>query len=143
MARTSTSRATWDGTLQEGKGRFEAGSGAFKGTYTAGTRFGDNEGTNPEELIAAALASCFSMALAAALAKDGHAPRSIATTAHCTMDTVDGKPTVTTIRLETRGTVPGIDEAAFRQAAEGTKTGCPVSRALTGVKISVDAKLAG
>lgn len=143
MARTSTSRATWDGTLQEGTGRFEAASGAFEGTYTAGTRFGEDAGTNPEELIAAALASCFSMALAAALAKDGHEPQSIATTAHCTVDTVDGKPTVTTIRLETRGTVPGIDQTAFRQAAEGTKTGCPVSRALTGVKISVEATLAG
>lgn len=143
MARTSTSRAIWDGALKDGNGRFEATSGAFKGTYTAGTRFGDDKGTNPEELIAAAHAACFSMALAAALAKDGHTPKSIATTAHCTVDTVDGKPTITTMKLETLGTVPGIDQAAFQKAADGAKSGCPVSRALAGVTISLDAKLGG
>ena len=142
MARTSTATATWNGKLKDGKGAFSAASGAFRGEYSFGTRFGDAAGTNPEELIAAAHASCFSMALAVGIEKSGHTPRKITTTAHCTMDSGDGGSKITTMKLETRGTVPGIDQKAFAQAAEAAKNNCPVSKALAGnVQITLDAQL--
>jgi osmotically inducible protein OsmC len=142
MARTSTATATWNGKLKDGKGTFSAQSGAFRGEYSFGTRFGDAAGTNPEELIASAHAACFSMALAVGLEKGGHAPKKITTTAHCTIDSVDGGSKITTMKLETRGSVPGIDQKAFAAAADGAKQNCPVSRALAGnVQITLDANL--
>ena len=142
MARTSTAHAQWNGKLKDGDGTFRAESKAFEGPYSFGTRFADAAGTNPEELLAAAHAACFSMALAADLEKAGTPATTIRTTAHCTMDTVDGKPTVKTMQLVTEGTVAGIDAGAFRKAADGAKANCPVSRALAGVAIELEATLA-
>lgn len=139
---TSTASATWNGVLKAGNGSFNAGSGAFQGEYTFATRFEGAKGTTPEELIAAAHAACLSMALAAGLERAGTPPERIATTAACTLDMVDGKPKVTTMRLAVRGNVPDIDQAAFAKAAEDAKNGCPVSGALKGnVAFELDAKL--
>jgi osmotically inducible protein OsmC len=136
---TSSATATWDGVLRSGHGRFAAKSGAFAGDYTFQTRFEGAAGTNPEELIAAAHAGCFSMALSSGLEKAGTPSTSIRTTAEVTMDS----GTIAKIRLVTRGTVPGIDAAAFRAAAEDAKKNCPVSRALAAVPvIELDAALA-
>jgi osmotically inducible protein OsmC len=139
---TSHASAVWEGKFKDGKGSFKAGSGAFSAPYTAATRFEGAKGTNPEELIAAAHAACFSMALAADLEKAGTPPSRIATSAACTIEIIGGAPRITRIELTTKATVPGVDEAAFRSAAEGAKKGCPVSKALAGnVDISLDAKL--
>ena len=140
---TSTAKATWNGVLRSGNGEYSAGSGAFKGEYSFPTRFEDAAGTNPEELIAAAHASCLSMALSAVLEKAGTPPESITTTAHCTLEVLDDGPKITTMKLEVLGKVPGIDEAAFAEAAEGAKGGCPVSKALMGnMEFVLEAKLA-
>jgi osmotically inducible protein OsmC len=133
MATISKAKAVWNGKLRDGNGSFEAGSGAFKGAYTFLTRFEGKPGTNPEELLAAAHAACFSMALSAGLEKAGTPATRISTSAQATMDTVDGKPTVARMRLEVRGVVPGIDQAGFTRAAEDAKVNCPVSRALKGI----------
>lgn len=139
---TSNAVATWEGTLREGKGTFKAQSGAFSGAFSFGTRFEGKKGTNPEELIAAAHAGCFSMALSAALEKAGHAVTRIETRAAVTIETVDGAPTITRSALDVRGKVPGIDQAAFLQAAEGAKKNCPVSKALQGIAaITMEVKL--
>ena len=139
---TSNAVATWEGTLREGKGTFKAQSGAFSGGFSFGTRFEGKKGTNPEELIAAAHAGCFSMALSAALEKAGHPVARVETRAAVTIETVDGAPTITRSALDVRGKVPGIDQAAFQQAAEGAKKNCPVSRALQGVThVTLEAKL--
>ncbi|HWC73026.1 MAG TPA: OsmC family protein [Gemmatimonadales bacterium] len=139
---TSNAVATWEGKLKEGKGTFKAQSGAFSGAFSFGTRFEGKKGTNPEELIAAAHAGCFSMALSAALEKAGHPVARIETRAAVTIETVDGAPKVTRSVLDVRGKVPGIDQAAFQQAAEGAKKNCPVSKALEGnVEITMQAKL--
>lgn len=144
MAVVSVASAVWKGTLKEGDGGFSAGSGAFSGAFTAATRFEGKPGTNPEELLAAALASCYSMALSAALERAGTPSTSIETTAHATMDTVDGKPTVAHMKLVVKATVPGATDAAFQEAAQLTKTGCPVSRALTGIPVvEIEAALVG
>ena len=138
----SNASAVWEGGLKTGKGNMSAGSGAFKGEYTFATRFEGAKGTNPEELIAAAHAACFSMALSADLERSGKPVTRVSTKAAATMEVVAGKPTVSKIRLEVRGKVPGIDQAAFQKAAEGAKDNCPVSRALKGnVAIELDAKL--
>lgn len=134
-------QARWEGTLKEGKGTFKVASGAFGGSYSFGTRFGDQPGTNPEELIGAAHASCFSMALSKLLADEGHPPDSIETEAKVHLQQqVDGFA-ITRIELATRGKVPGMAAAAFKEQAEAAKKGCPVSRALAGVDITLDAKL--
>ena len=139
---TSNAVATWEGTLREGKGTFKAQSGAFSGAFSFGTRFEGKKGTNPEELIAAAHAGCFSMALSAALEKAGHPVTRIETRAAVTIETVDGAPAITRSALDVRGKVPGIDEAAFLQAAEGAKKNCPVSKALQGIAaITMEVKL--
>ena len=117
------------------------GSGAYEGPYSFKSRFEEGTGTNPEELIGAALAGCFSMALSANLEKAGHPAQHVETKANVTLEMVDGKPTITTIELQNEANVPGIDEQTFQQQAEATKTGCPVSRALTGTKITLNAKL--
>src|SRR5690349_16446585 len=139
---TSRASAVWEGKLKDGKGNFRAGSGAFNGPYTFATRFEGKPGTNPEELIAAAHAACFSMALSAGLEKAGKPATRVETTAACTMDMVDGTPTITRMDLKVRGTVAGLDQAAFQKAADEAKRGCPVSRALSGIpQITLDAKL--
>ena len=142
MATTSTASAVWEGGLKSGKGNYSAASGSFKGGYTFATRFEGAKGTNPEELIAAAHAACLSMALSAGLERAGKTPTSISTKASCTLDMVSGAPRITTMRLEVRGKVPGLDQAGFAKAAEDAKNGCPVSNALKGnVQFELDAKL--
>ena len=140
---TSTSSAVWEGGLRAGHGQFKAGSGAFGGDYTFATRFESAKGTNPEELIAAAHAACLSMALAAGLEAAKTPPTRISTTAACTIDKVGDGFRITRMRLEVRGEVPGLDDAAFKAAAEKAKEGCPVSQALKGnVPMELDARLA-
>jgi lipoyl-dependent peroxiredoxin len=135
--------AEWKGTLKEGAGEMALGSGSYKGPYSFVSRFENGSGTNPEELIGAAHAGCFSMALAAALGRAGITPTSIRTVAKVHLGTSDQGPTITRIDLEVEGDVPGIDQAAFQQQAEAAKKGCVVSRALAGVKeITLNAKLA-
>ena len=139
---TSRASAVWEGKLKDGKGTFKAASGAFTGPYTFATRFEGKPGTNPEELIAAAHAACFSMALSAGLEKAGKPATRVQTEAACTMDMVNGTPTITRMDLTVRGKVPGLDQAGFQKAAEEAKSGCPVSRALKGIpQITLDAKL--
>lgn len=138
---TRRAKATWEGELQGGKGSFEGESGSIGGGYTFGSRFQEEKGTNPEELLAAAEAACFSMALAGALGKGGHSPERVQTDAACTIEKVGDGFTITRIRLTTRARVPGLDEAKFREIAEQTKSGCPVSRALAGVDIQLEATL--
>lgn len=133
MATVSKASAVWNGGLRDGNGTYEAGTGSFRGAYSFPTRFEAKPGSNPEELLAAAHAACLSMALAAELEKAGTPPTRIETTAHCTMDKVEGVSTVARMRLEVRGTVPGADAAAFQAAAAGAKQNCPVSRALAGI----------
>jgi len=139
---TSRASAVWEGKLKDGKGTFKASSGAFTGPYTFATRFEGKPGTNPEELIAAAHAACLSMALSAGLEKAGKPATRVQTEAACTMDMVNGTPTITRMDLTVRGKVPGLDQAGFQKAAEEAKSGCPVSRALKGIpQITLDAKL--
>ena len=134
--------AEWRGDFRQGSGTFTAGDG-IAGEFSARSRFEDGPGANPEQLIAAAHASCFSMALSAALAEAGTPVESVKTDATVTIRFVDGTPTITSIALRTLGKVPGIDAAAFRAAAEDAKAGCPVSRALAGVpEITLEASLA-
>jgi lipoyl-dependent peroxiredoxin len=109
------------------------GSGAYEGAYSFKSRFEEGAGTNPEELIAAAHAGCFTMALSLALSEAGHPPESLQSEANVTLRQEGGLPTITRIDLTTRGRVPGIDDAGFQKAAEGAKAGCVVSRALAGV----------
>jgi lipoyl-dependent peroxiredoxin len=133
--------AEWQGDIPTGSGTFTAGD-SISGGYTFKSRFEDGPGSNPEQLIAAAHAACFSMALSSALAKAGTAPESIKTDASVTLRLVDGTPTITSIALVTRGRVPGIDQATFVKQAEAAKAGCPVSRALAGVpEITLEATL--
>jgi osmotically inducible protein OsmC len=133
--------AEWKGDLQSGAGTFTAGD-SISGGYTFKSRFEDGPGSNPEQLIAAAHASCFSMALANALAQAGHAAESVQTDATVTLRFVDGAPTITKIALVTAGRVPGIDQATFTEHAQAAKAGCPVSRALAGVpEITLEATL--
>jgi osmotically inducible protein OsmC len=139
---TSRASAVWEGKLKDGKGSFKGGSGAFKGDYSFRTRFEGAPGSTPEELIAAAHAACFSMALSADLEKAGTPATRIETTAACTIDKVGDGFKITTMDLKVRGKVAGIDQAKFAQAAEAAKNGCPVSGALKGnVQMKLDAKL--
>ena len=140
MIRKATAR--WDGGLKDGRGVVSGQSGAFKNlAFTFGTRFEDKPGTNPEELIAAALAGCFSMAFSAELGKAGLSPQSIETDADLTLEMLPGGPTITSIHLRVTARVPGADKGKFEAAAEAARKGCPVSRALN-VKVTVEAKLA-
>jgi len=139
---TSNAVAVWEGKLRDGKGSFKAQSGTFSGSFSFGTRFEGKKGSNPEELLAAAHAGCFSMALSAALEKAGYAPARIETRAAVTIETVDGAPKVTRSALDVRGRVEGIDEATFAQVAETAKKNCPLSKAIQGnVEITLQAKL--
>lgn len=132
--------ATWQGTLKQGNGRMKLGSGAFDGPFSFATRFGEEPGANPEELVGAAHAGCFSMYLSALLEKAGFPPAEVRTTAKVHLG--DG-PTITLIELDTDARVPGIDDAAFQKNVQQAKAECPVSKALAGPEIRVNARLAG
>jgi lipoyl-dependent peroxiredoxin len=138
---TRSAKAEWHGPLREGHGHMAFGNGAYDGEYSFGSRFESGAGTNPEELIAAAHAGCFSMQLSGLLSKDGHPPRRISTTARVKLDVGQQGADITSIELETEGEVPGIDAATFAKAAEMAKDICPVSKALKAVKMSVKATL--
>jgi osmotically inducible protein OsmC len=133
-----TSSAEWKGSLKDGAGTMKLASGAYEGPYTFASRFESGPGTNPEELIGAAHAGCFSMFLSALLTTAGFTPKHIHTTA--TVHLGEG-PTITLIELRTEALVPGINEAEFLEHAEAAKRGCPVSKALAGPEITLDAKL--
>jgi lipoyl-dependent peroxiredoxin len=135
------SRAQWEGDLRSGKGTMRLASGVFEGQYSFKSRFEEGTGTNPEELIGAAHAGCFSMAFSNMLSQAGHVPTRVQTKATVHLETVDGKATITRIQLDTEGKVPGIDEHKFLEIAEEAKKGCPVSRALAAVPIELKAKL--
>jgi osmotically inducible protein OsmC len=138
----SKGTAQWQGDLKGGSGTFTAGDG-ISGNYSFKSRFEDGEGANPEQLIGAAHAACFSMALSNMLAEAGSPPDAVDTEAVVTLRLVDGAPTITKIALTTVGRVPGLDEAAFQEHAKAAKEGCPVSRALASVpEITLDASLA-
>jgi osmotically inducible protein OsmC len=135
--------AEWKGDLPSGSGTFTAGD-SISGGYTFKSRFEDGPGSNPEQLIAAAHAACFTMSLSNMLAKAGNTPDSVQTEATVTLRMVDGTPTITKIDLVTVGRVPGVDAAAFAEHAAAAKAGCIVSRALAGVaEITLEASLAG
>jgi osmotically inducible protein OsmC len=135
--------AEWKGNLPKGSGTVETETGALKGAYSFASRFEEGAGTNPEELIAAAHAGCFSMAFANGLAKVGFEPESIRTTAKVYLEKGPDGFGVSRIDLECSGRVPGIDEATFQEQAQGAKAGCPVSRALAAVPIQLTASLEG
>ena len=136
-----TSEAEWKGNLREGQGTMKLGSGAYEGRYSFVSRFESGPGTNPEELIGAAHAGCFSMALSAGLSKAGFTPSRVNTKAKVHLEPVEGGFGITRIELETEAQVPGIDATTFQQQAEGAKKDCPVSKALAGTQISLTAKL--
>ena len=133
------SSAVWKGSSREGSGTLRLGSGLFEGPYDWRSRFTEGSTTNPEELIAAAHAGCFSMALASDLTKAGHVPTRISTSAEVLMDNTNK---ITGVVLETEAEVPGIDEKAFMEIAEGAKKNCPVSQALRALDITLSARLA-
>lgn len=137
------SEAEWKGALRDGSGRMKLGSGAFEGAYSFPSRFEDGTGTNPEELLGAAHAGCFSMALSAGLSKAGITPTRISTTARVHLEQKDGGFAITRVELQTQAEVPGIDDATFQQHAEDAKKNCPVSKALAGTEITLTAALAG
>ena len=139
MARTAT--AEWKGDLMGGSGKVALGSGAYEGTYSFATRFEDKPGANPEELLGAAHAGCFSMALANSLAKAGHVPTSVKTTASVHLGKDDKGFLITRIDLVVDATVPGVDDATFQDHATNTKTGCIISRALAANEITLQATL--
>jgi lipoyl-dependent peroxiredoxin len=136
-----TSEAEWQGNLAEGKGTMKLGSGAYQGQYSFKSRFESGTGTNPEELIGAAHAGCFSTALSHGLNQAGHTPKRVHTTAKVHLDKAEGGFAITRIELNCEAEVPGIDEATFRQQAEDAKTNCPVSKALAATQITLNAKL--
>jgi osmotically inducible protein OsmC len=138
---TRKASASWDGELTKGKGHISLGSGAFSGPYSFNSRFGEEKATNPEELIGAAHAGCFTMALSAALTGSGKPPQHLETNAEVTIEKDAGGFTIREITLTTVGVVPGMTAEQFLEMAEAAKATCPVSRALTGVKITLSAKL--
>jgi osmotically inducible protein OsmC len=135
--------AEWKGNLREGQGRVKLGSGAFEGAYSFSSRFEEGRGTNPEELIGAAHAGCFSMALAAALSAAGHPPTRVHTVATVHLEKMGEGVGISKIELATEASVPGIDAAAFEGFAQGAKQGCPVSKALAATPITLTARLSG
>lgn len=139
---TRNASATWQGNLKEGEGTMALGSGVWEGPFSFKTRFEEGNGTNPEELIGAAEAACFSMQLAATLSEAGHVPDSVETQAKVQIRNVDGAPTIAQIDLTTRAKVPGLDDETFQKTAQETREQCIISRALAGVgNITVDATL--
>lgn len=138
---TRSAQAEWSGDIKSGHGTMRLGSGAFTGNYSFGSRFESAPGTNPEELIAAAHAGCFSMALSLILGNDGHALKHLATTAKVTIEREGDGFRITHSDLDTIADVPGIDEETFHRLAMAAKDGCPVSKALAGTAISLTARL--
>lgn len=139
---TRNGSAEWKGDLKGGSGTLKVGDGVFEGNYSFSSRFEDGQGTNPEELLGAAHAGCFAMALSLILGEAGHPPESIRAHAAVHLRNVDGQPTIARIELTAEGSVPGIDEDQFRAYADEAKAGCVVSRALGGVgEIELDARL--
>ncbi|HZQ28472.1 MAG TPA: OsmC family protein [Acidimicrobiales bacterium] len=139
---TRSADARWEGSLKDGKGTMRLGGGAWEGPYSFSSRFEDGSGTNPEELIAAAHAGCFSMALSSALGKAGHDPDRVSTTANVHLEKGDAGFSISRIDLVTEVTVPGIDDEQFQAIAADAKANCPVSRALAGAEITLQATLA-
>jgi lipoyl-dependent peroxiredoxin len=138
---TRTASATWKGGLKGGTGSFKGQTG-LGGSYSFGSRFENAAGSNPEELLAAALAACYSMALSAGLEKGGTPPTSVETTAHCSIEKVGDGFKVTKMRLEVRASVPKVNDASFRTVADATKDGCPISQVMKGnVPIELEARL--
>ena len=135
--------ARWTGDLKTGQGHIRLGSGAFEGPYSFMSRFENGSGTNPEELLGAAHAGCFSMALSLALTNAGHTPTRVTTTATVHLSNTGSGFAITGIDLMTRGLVPGISAAEFERLAQETKVGCIVSRALAAVPMTLDAQLVG
>lgn len=142
MPAARTANAVWTGGLKEGKGTMRLGSGAWEGPYSFQTRFEEEPGTNPEELVGAAHAGCFSMALSGALGKAGFTATRIATEAKVHLMLGESGAYISKIELRCEAEVPGIDAEAFAAQAEGAKKNCPVSKALAGVEIVLDARLA-
>ncbi len=140
---TRQAHARWEGTIKEGKGTLDLGSGAFQGAYSFGSRFADGAGTNPEELLGAAHAGCFAMALSLILGEAGFTPDVIDATAHVTIERQDGGFKITRSHIVCNATVPHLDQAAFARHAEAAKANCPVSQALAGTTITLEATLAG
>jgi len=136
-----SAQAQWKGDLKGGNGTVKVGSGLFEGPYSFVSRFESGEGTNPEELIAAAHAGCYSMALSNELAKAGHDTKSVNTKATISLEMIDGAPTITKIKLNATAIVPGLTDEDFQKIAEATKDACPVSRALN-MQIILEASLA-
>ncbi len=135
--------AEWHGDIKSGSGTVTVGNGVFEGPYSFGSRFGEEEGTNPEQLIAAAQAGCFTMALASILAAAGHTPESVRTNARVHLRNVNGAPMLARLDLDTEGHVLGIDGQQFQRYADEAKATCPVARALAGIpEIVVTANLA-
>ncbi len=138
---TRNASAVWEGGLQKGKGSFKGESGVVGGSYSFGSRFADAGGTNPEELLAAAEAACFSMALSVALEQNGTTAERVETKAACTIDKQGAGFKITTMKLDVTAKVPKLDDAKFQEIAKATKAGCPVSVALAGVDIQLTARL--
>jgi lipoyl-dependent peroxiredoxin len=138
-----TARAVWEGSLQEGRGTMRLGSGAFEGAYSFSSRFEEGKGTNPEELIGAAHAGCFSMALAAGLGRAGYPPKRVQTEARVHLVKADDGFKISRIELQTEAEVPRVDDKTFQEHAEAAKKGCPVSKALAGAEIQMNARLVG
>ncbi|HSC01980.1 MAG TPA: OsmC family peroxiredoxin [Solirubrobacteraceae bacterium] len=141
---TRTAKASWQGDLPDGGGRIGVGSGAYEGPFTLRARVDDVErSTNPEELIGAAHAGCFTMSLANLLSESGHPPADLNTTARVCLEQLDTGFTITKIELQTTGEVSGVDADAFAKLAQQAKDTCPVSRALAGTEITLEARLGG
>ncbi len=138
---TRTADAVWSGPMPGGEGTMKMASGAWEGPYSFSSRFEEGQGTNPEELIGAAHAGCFSMAFAGNLGRAGHEPQRVETNARVHIDKDGDGFTITRIELATTATVPGIDDEEFQRIAQASKEGCPVSRALAGVDIQLEARL--
>ncbi len=137
----STAQARWNGDLKSGNGHMKTGNGGFDAPFSFKTRFEGEKGANPEELVGAALAGCFSMALSHGLSSAGHVPTQVETSAKVHLDQVEGGFAIKKIELTCHATVSGIEAAKFQQIAEDTKKGCPVSKALTGTTIELKATL--
>lgn len=133
--------AVWEGGLRGGRGQMAFGSGAYEGAYSFASRFEEGTGTNPEELIGAAHAGCFSMALSGDLERAGFAPTRVETTANVHLEKQEAGFSVTRIVLDTQAEVPDIDQATFDEQVESARRNCPISRLLTGAEISVNARL--
>jgi lipoyl-dependent peroxiredoxin len=138
---TRNASAVWEGNLKNGKGKMKLGSGAFEGQYSFSSRFEEGKGTNPEELLGAAHAGCFSMAFSHGLSEAGFVPARVATTARVHLAMAEGGFKIITIELECEADVPKIDDKTFQKLADDAKKGCPVSKALAAVDITLKAKL--